>query len=271
MIANLTNSLRTLDAQRCAALVVLIGGALNGLAVRMIEAHASGGFTGSLLGVTLFEIITISVAASLVWGGQTRDRQARPGAAELIAATALLVPSSALSWGVVAAYAGHLAWRSDGPARLGALLFLSLAASSIWSSVALKWLALPLTSAEAAAVGLLLGLFKDGVVQVANVVGVPSEHSLIVMSACSTADGLPRALVGLAAVLVLADRDLARWFVPSAIVFALIYVTANLLRLTLMAWSWDLYTVGHGPLGAGLFDAATTAAVFAVVLGGERR
>ncbi len=271
MIVNLTKSIRTLDAARCAALVVLVGGALNGLAVRMIEAHATGGFTGSLLGVTLFEIITIAVAASLVWGGQTFDQQARPGAAEVIAAATLLIPSSTLSWGVVAVYASHLAFRSEGQARLGALLFVALAITSIWSSVALKWVALPVTSAEAAAVGLLLGLFKDGVVQVANVVGVPSEHSLIVMSACSTADGLPRALVGLAAVLVLADRDPARWFVPTAIAFTLFYVIANLVRLTLMAWSWDLYSIGHGPLGAGLFDAATTAAVFAVVLAGDRR
>lgn len=251
--------------------MVLVGAALNGLAVRVVEASAVGWFRGSVLGVSLFEIAAISVAACLVWQSSEQLPRGR-GVAEVVAALLLLVPSSAVSWAVLALYAGHVAVGTRGPVRVGALLFVALALASLWSSVGLKLVALWLTSAEAAMVGWLLAHFKDGVVQVANVVGLPSEHSLIVMSACSTADGVPRALVGLAAVMVLAGGEIGmrRMLVASTLLVA-IYATANVIRLTLMAWSWDFYEFGHGPVGAGLFDALTTAAVFGLVLATERR
>lgn len=262
----LTSSLSYAAAAR---LLVLLGGVLNGFAVRMIEASASGGFTGSLLGLTLFEIATVAIAASLIAsriGVTTNDAAGRPGWVEVAAALALLVPSSAASWVVVALYAGWLAMRLDGERRAGALLFLALALSAIWSSIAMKVVALPVTTLDATLVGWLLAFFKSGVVQSANVVGVPSEHTLIVMSACSSADGLPRVLVGLAAVLVLAGADLRTRLLPAAAALAAIYVAANLTRLTIMATSWDLYAFGHGPFGAGLFDVVTTLALFAVAM-----
>lgn len=253
-----------------ARLTVLIGGVLNGYAVRMIEAYQAGGFTGSILGITLFEIITVAISASLIASDDTVDGTG-PGAVEVLAALLLLNTSSALSWLVVAGYAGHLAWRNPGPTRVGALLFLALAASCLWSSIVLKLVALPLTSLEAAAVAALLSMFKPGVTQFANVVGVPSDHSLIVMSACSFADGLARALVALAAIIVISKGDLRRQLPLAVPLLAMIYIGANLVRLTLMAWSWDYYEIGHGPMGAGLFDAVITAAIFAVALMTDRR
>ena len=129
----------------------------------------------------------------------------------------------------------------------------------------LKAWAGPVTSAEAFFVGQLVALVRPGIVQSGNVIGNPEVHSLILMTACTTANGLPLALVALAAVgffLGGCDRDR---LIRSAGCLAVLYMSANIIRLGFMSLSGEAYALAHGPIGANIFDGLQSLAV--VLLG----
>jgi hypothetical protein len=215
-----------------------------------------------------FEAIAVLIGAAFVLRAPERTVP-QPGLPEILAAAALMIPSSAVSWAALAGYGFYVASKARDDLRRGALVFVLLAAAALWSSVILKAVALPVTTLEATIVGAVLAHFKTGVIVTGNVVGVPHEHSLILMTACSSADGLPKALVGLAALLMLSGGFEAGPFLKRAAVVAIIYVVANFVRLTAMAWSADIYQIAHGPIGANVFDGLTVFAVIALALVGR--
>ena len=249
------------------SVLLLVGGSLNGFAVRMIESWTQNGFSSVFLGLSPFELITLFVAATLVANAPLEKCPTlRTYAPEFAAAMAMLIPSSAVTWGALALYATYKAINSNGSARTGALLFAALAASALWSSLIIKLVAIPVTTIDATIVGFILSMLKSGVVQSANVVGVPDGHTLIVMTACASLDAIPAVLVGLAAIFVFSKSFDPITFAKSAGLFAALYVTANLIRLTMMAWSFDLYTIAHGPIGSNVFDIVVTIGAFAIAL-----
>lgn len=240
--------------------LVMVGAALNALVVRAVEAVATGTETASL-GVGPFQLVTLFVATRLAFGhGASGGRRF---AAFLDAATLalVLVPSSAVSWLALAGYAGLRSIDANGERRQGALLFLALALASLWSSVVLKWIAAPVTAAEAFALGKLLALVRPDIVQTGNVVGNPDTHSLILMTRCTTADALPAALVALAAVALLVGRPDARSLIRAGAGLAIVLAAANAVRLAAMAWSAENYALVHGVLGANVYDALQVLAV----------
>lgn len=252
--------------------LLLAGGCLNGFAVRIVESLAAGQVSLSL-GLSPFEVIAPIVAVKLSWPPAAHavlpDASASLGWAEIVTLVLILVPSSAVAWAAVAGYAALHARRSHGLARTGALLFAALAACALWSSVALKAMAGPVTSAEAFVVGHLVALVRPDIVQSGNVIGNPEVHSLILMTACTTANGCPLALLALTAVwLVLGGTEAGRgahrrlWVAGCALVA--LYACANVVRLAFMSLSGDAYALAHGPIGANLFDAATSFAVVAL-------
>ncbi|MEO1544866.1 MAG: hypothetical protein AAFR75_12735 [Pseudomonadota bacterium] len=251
-------------------LLILLGGCLNGFAVRISEAVNVQGMATVFLGISPFDLIVLFAAVTLIWENRPTTEQAGShvtiGAPEVIAIAALMIPSSATSWLVVALYATYQYTRLADDRRTGLLFFAGLAMTSLWSSVVMKIIGTPVTSVEAAIVALVLSTFTDGVVQSGNVVGNPDVFSLIVLTACSTLDTLPKALLGLAAVMWLSDTLQQRSYIASAIMLAALYVVANLARLTIMAMSNDLYDLAHGPIGAGIFDGIIVASVFALSL-----
>jgi hypothetical protein len=161
-------------------------------------------------------------------------------------------------------YAIDVARRAPAGERTGPLLFAALAAASIWAVSGLKWLTVPITSIEAQVVSGLLGFVRDDIMQTANVVGNLDGHLLVVLTACSTADGLPRVWLGLAAVAAfLGPLDKRRLGLALAMAAGL-YVVGNTLRLVLMTWSAEFYDVVHGEVGANVFDGLQIALVLGV-------
>ena len=136
----------------------------------------------------------------------------------------------------------------------GALLFLAIAVASLWSSVILKWFALPVTTGEAFVLGQIMHLIRPDIIQVANVIGNPDTHSLILMTRCTTADALPHAAIGVAAVAYLLGDVRPERLRQALVMLAVIYVAANLVRLGGLAWSAESYALVHGPIGANAFD-----------------
>ena len=188
----------------------------------------------------------------------------------------ILVPSSAVAWAATAFYAAVQAGRTSGPQRTGAVLFLMLGLCALWSSVLLKWIAGPVTTAEATVIGWVMGWLRPDIVQSGNVIGNPDSHSLILMTACTTANALPVALLALVAVSVLlggiprpgAER---RRLVSAGVGLTLLYAVANVVRLGIMSLSSQAYAITHGPIGANIFDAVQTLAVLALANHVSRR
>jgi len=232
----------------------MIGAALNGLIVTIVAGVAEGG-GGLTFGISPFQLVALFVAAKL----SLSPDETGPAAAgtlwlESLIVAMILVPSSAVSWLALAIYAGYQTYHSNGGRRTGALIFLAVGLASLWSSVILKWIALPVTTAEAYVLTQALSLLRPDILQVANVVGNPDTHSLILMTKCTTADALPLAAVALAAVAYLMGDVNQRKLKRALLALCGLYVVANLLRLAGMAWSAEAYGLVHGPIGANVFD-----------------
>ena len=249
--------------------VLLIGGCLNGFVVRIIEIVGTAGPSSLTLGLSPFELIALLVAAKLALGTPTTVDLGL-GWAEIATLSVLMLPSSAASWAAVAGYAVVHAIRSarsnDNAQRAAALLFLALALCALWSSVVLKALAVPVTQAEAFLVGQLVALVRPDIVQSGNVIGNPETHSLILMTACTTANGLPLALLALVAVTRLLGGSDWRRMPMAAAGLAFLYGMSNIVRLAIMSLSGDAYAITHGPIGANIFDGLLTLGV--LTLGG---
>lgn len=242
--------------------VIMIGAALNAFVVTILASLNEGG-GGLTFGISPFQLVAIFVAARLSFEPDETEAPRAPWL-EAIVIALILVPSSAVSWFALAIFAGYQAWHSRGARRTGSLIFLAAALASIWSSVILKWLALPVTTAESYLLGQMLLLVRPDIVQVANVVGNPSTHSLILMTKCTTSDALPHAAVAVAAVAYLLGEVNTRKLGQAVLLLCAIYFVANMLRLAAMAWSSETYTLVHGPIGANVFDLSQATVVLAL-------
>lgn len=233
--------------------LIMIGAAANALVVTVMKDLAAGDGLSLTFGISPFMIVAIFVAARLSLAGDHQPGPLRPWL-DIPVLALILVPSSAVSWAALALYAGLEAASTTAERRIGALFFLAVALASLWSSVILKWIALPVTTAEAFVLAKTLLPLRPDIVQVANVVGNPQTHSLILMTRCTTVDALPHAAVALMAVAhLLGDARQSRIWQALA-TLAVIYALANLVRLGAMAWSAESYALVHGPIGTNLFD-----------------
>lgn len=244
------------------AVPLLLGGCLNGLLVRISEAWQTHGLESPLMGISPFEFLAMVIGARAILTAPSSMKSPLlwPEAALCLA---MLVPSSAFSWLAVLAYAVLEAWRAESGRRNGFLLFAALAVCSLWSSVLLKRIAGPVAALDAHLVWGMLSPLRPDISVTGNVVGVSDGHNLIIMTACTSASLMPKALLGLAALTMLAGG--ATWQRLQFAVFAVATtcIGINLLRLSLMAWSGDVYGFIHGPVGANTFDAAQMLAVAA--------
>ena len=240
--------------------LIMAGAALNALLVTIVATLNAGGSASLTFGISPFQLVALLVAVKLSLGEGTQQR-ATPVWFDAIVLALVLVPSSAVSWAALALYAAFQAIYTTSERRIGALVFLGLALASIWSSVILKWIALPVTTAEATVLAQVLSVIRPDITQFGNVVGNPQTHNLIVMTKCTTTDALPHAAVALVAVaFLLGDVKPGRLW-RAALALGLIYAVANLVRLAIMAWSSDAYALAHGPIGANIFDVFQAATV----------
>lgn len=243
--------------------LVMAAAALNMLVVAVMTHVTSDAGASLTFGVSPFQLVALLVAMRLSLGAGENLRPS-PIWLDAVVLALVLVPSSAVSSAALALYAGYHAWHTTHERRLGTLLFLAMALASLWSSVLLKWLALPVTSAEAFVLAQALHIVRPDIVQMANIVGNPDTHSLILMTRCTTADALPQAAVALVAVaLLLGEVNRSRLWQAFAVLL-LAYGVANLLRLAGMAWSAEAYALVHGPIGANVFDMFQAALVLAL-------
>lgn len=252
------------------AVALLVGGCLNGFAARVIEAWPAGGVPSlPWFGLSPIELFAAFAAAHAVWS-EPDATWPRPGIAEASALALLLLPSSTLSWLATAAYAAYGCWRFPRAARLGAALFLGLALTELWSATLLAWWAPAITAIEARSVAAVISLFRDDIVQSANIVGRPGAHTLVVLTACSALDALPRALLGVFAVAAFIGSFDARRCLVACLLATVVILVGNQMRLLLMTWSAPFYDAVHGSVGANIYDLLQVLLVLALGLVASR-
>jgi hypothetical protein len=246
--------------------LLLVGGAANGFVYRIIEAGKDQGSEAPLevFGVSPLEILVIGVAAHLVWSAGPKIRLSM-GLSVGIFAAAMLWPSSLLSWILVGGLAAIVAFSVRGPGRSGALLFVALAAWEIWSSV-LEPMASYLLAIDAGGVAGLLSAFREDAVSAGNVVGAAGGHQIVVLMGCSTGHYVPLPMIAAIALFFVRKGPLGLAAIAGLAGLGLALVTINVVRLTLMAWSAELYSFVHGSSGALIFDALTCLLIVSVVL-----
>ena len=258
--------------------VLLLGGAINGFTVRIIESWQLAGASSIFFGISPFELIAIAVAAML-YLEQLNDNNAQLsvskielGIPETLFLAAILIPSSAASWLATLLYAAFHASRTQNNERTAALLFVALSLCAIWSSIIMKWIAIPVTSFEASIVWSVISTFRPDLTLDGNIIGIPDGHRIVLLIACTTAYGLPKALLGFTAISIFLGTQITSRFKIGMILAALFYAFANLVRLVVMTWSDDAFHIAHGPIGTNIFDAATTLFIFlAAFLISEKR
>lgn len=258
-----------IDIGAMAPVLLLLLAAANCFAVRIFEPATAGAPSGLAWGVSPFELITVFVAASLM--AQHPATPWQPGWRELATAALLVVPSSAVAWAALGAYATANAIATTGRRRTGALIFAGLAAAGLWASVGLKLLAAPVTAAETALVHQLASMFAPDLVRTGNVIGTPGAHHLVILTACSSAAAVPLAVLATMACGLLAGASASRRLLAAGCVAGLLVAVANTARLALMSLSTDLYVFVHGGTGAAIYDLLQTGIVLASAYAASRR
>lgn len=251
-------------------ILLLVGGAINGFAVRIMESIRIHGGETLLFGISPFEVIAVLVGATFLSQAINDDRH-HVGWPEGLTLIALLVPSSAVSWAAIAGYSGLLAWKSAGDRRAGAALFFGLAVTGLWGAVGIKWFAGPITAIEAQVVTALLSPFREDVTVSQNLMGLVGGHQILLLPACASAYLLPKAILGFAAVtLFMGTAKTMRSLFVIGVVTATVLALANWMRLAWMTWSHYDYTIAHGPIGANAFDLLQTAIIVGAGLWASR-
>lgn len=246
-------------------LIILCGAAANGFFVRVMESVRLNGTDTILFGISPFELIVVFIAGYFMVNAAERETYG-PGWPDLVALALIVVPSSAVSWMAVTGYAAYIAYQStpDGDRRRAALLFVALGLAALWSSIVFKWFAAPITAFEAHITAGLLMLLRPDITVSSNLMGVVGGHQVLLLPACASAYLIPKALIAFAALVMFVGSPLShRQLVKVALFTVLILALGNLVRLAIMTWSHDLYDLGHGPIGANIFDLFQTATIVA--------
>jgi len=243
--------------------ILLLAGAVNGFVVRIIEAWQLSGTSAIFFGISPFELIAIAVAGVLYHEAGEKT-ETLPGPGEYIFLIALLVPSSTVSWLATFLYAIFHAARSKSNEQNAALLFAALSICSIWSSVIMKSIAVPVTNLEASIVWHAISYLRDDLMLNGNIIGIPDGHRIVLLIACTALYGLPKAALGYAAISLYLGNSKAKSLLAGLSATIIFYAAANLVRLIAMTWSEEAFHIAHGAIGANIFDGLTTAAIFAI-------
>lgn len=258
-----------IEGMRLVVAIAVIGGCLNGFAVQIAGALGGTGTQTLFLGVSPFDLVTLFVAVNFLIS-KPHSALAQAGPIEVMTLTLIAIPSSSVTWIAVCFYAAHIAARSQGRHRTGALLVVGLAVCSLWSSIGIRLLEREITHGEALLVSNLLLLFRPDVAWSGNLVGVLDGHRIALLPACATAQLLPKALLSIVALTLALDARRPKRIIGCLLVSALALSLMNWVRLAAMSASAENYTLIHGSVGANLFDLLQSLIVFSAAATASR-
>lgn len=239
---------------RHAVLAILLTGWLHSAASRLPDIWGTGADAGPAGPVGPLELLILAIAIA---GTLQVPVAIGLGRAAFAAAAVLLLPSTLSAEAATLVFAVWAARQTQGQARAGVLLFAGLAACGLWWIVGERIIGAGMLNVDAMAVQAVLGSLVPDIERVGNVVGIANGHRIVVFAGCSTLNALPLIVLGVTA-LSLRQGRLTPTFWRRVLAVSAIYAVANLLRLTLLATSAQLYHVGHGPWGMMTFDAVAT-------------
>ena len=251
-------------------------GTLNGLSADVVVSISLHGIAEAV--ANTFNISVVVAAAALVGLGLARrSPERRIDQKDLLAwgicFAALLIPRSGASWVALTFVAIYEVARGRRcvETTAAASLFLGIAVTKLWASLALNIFAPFFLSLDAAVVAGLLDVLEGGGVRRSeNLIDSASGQPLAVMLGCASLANLSYGLLAWAT----CKHALMpgwRWDdLPAACAVAVSVVVLNLLRMTVMGVSYDWFLLAHGSVGANVFSILVLVIPVAIACAGVR-
>ena len=263
---------------RTVDLTVLTLVALNGLAGPVWQASANQGWlaaTLGLFGVSAVVWIALGLAAiQLSQGAVSRSPVIWPA---LLVGVACLIPSAQVAWAAGACWFTFRILQDrigGGRVHAGCLIALALCVRTPATWLLTTLLAEPMLQFDAVLAGWLAGFAAPITAIEGNIVINESGHRLFVMTGCSSWNNLSLALLfwfSMTRGLLPADSQPPLW---QGAAIGVTVVLINIIRLSIMAQSPDMYHWLHDGSGADVVLATTAMTVAAMTwfsLKGDRR
>lgn len=236
-------------------------GIANGLCDIVANSIAADGLAAAAMNT--FGVSVVTIAAAVVGLDLAARSPARAidrldcvvGAMFVLA---LFVPRSLASLAALTLFAAYEAVRGRRSAEVtaAATLFIGIAVCQLWGRVILQVFAGPVLGADAALVAGLLNILQGGGAgHAGNLVNAADGQSLIILPRCSSLSNISYALLCWMTVMRASRPDWRKadlWTVP-VVVAGVVFL--NVLRMTLMGVSPELYLLIHGPAGVNVTNS----------------
>jgi exosortase/archaeosortase family protein len=236
--------------------LIAIANGLTGDIADTIRAEGLQAALGATFGVSIVTLAATAAGAHLMARSRPVPFRRVDGIAAATVALLLLMPHPAGSWLAATALALFALGRDrDCPYNVAAAsVFLAIATGEFWSRIAVQTFAAPLLAWDAALVAGVLDVFTTRAVERVGNLIVAGDMSLAILAGCSSVINVTYGLLVWIGVARMLRPEWQRKDLLTAFVVAVTVVAANVLRMTIMAWSAEAYDWMHGAAGADLFN-----------------
>ena len=171
----------------------------------------------------------------------------------------LLVPVASVSWMALGSACLLGAWvHRKNAASIGLVIAGVAAMRDPAARALLDVFAGPVLAFDAAASTWLLTIGGQAVDRTGNIIQGADDHSLLIMTGCSSMTNISFALLAWTSVMLGFTKISVRYLLAGGVLLAAATVFLNAVRLSLMTLSRDAYVIVHDGWGADVFLALST-------------
>jgi hypothetical protein len=241
---------------------LLLLGVINGCVPQAVRSVVNAGFWPAAFGtfdVSVVVLVAAVIGARFSLRSPNTDVDYTDWITVALYTLLLIIPHRASTWIGLTLFASYDFAR--GPRTSSSLaaasIFLAIAINEFWGAFLLQLFAVPLFEIDAAMATAALalmnggGAFRDG-----NIIHTGQNLALVVATGCSSVAGMSAALLCWITV-TRALRLQWKWSeLPAAIFVCVSVVLLNVLRMALMGFGPQWFSLVHGPIGANVFNVA---------------
>ncbi|MBE1273696.1 hypothetical protein [Enterovibrio baiacu] len=186
----------------------------------------------------------------------------------LVLSLACLIPSTLVAWvGLACASVWRIYFCQR--AKPQQLLWLMIAGSFIWKSCLFKITSSPILDAETWLIGSTLSLLYDGLIINGNHLLFAGNHDLSIGIGCSCFSNVSFVMLGWVSLFFLKGGQSIRPLWPITIIVLL--MSLNIVRIGIMAISYDIYLVVHEGVGLEVYNVLLTLIAASALLFSDKK
>lgn len=186
----------------------------------------------------------------------------------LVLSLACLIPSTLVAWvGLACASVWRIYFCQR--AKPQHLLWLMIAGSFIWKSCLFKITSSSILDAETWLIGSALSLLYDGLIINGNHLLFTGNHDLSIGIGCSCFSNVAFVMLGWVSLFFLKGGQSIRPLWPIAIIVLL--MSLNIVRIGIMAISYDIYLVVHEGVGLEVYNVLLTLIAASALLFSDKK